>query len=129
MSSLDSAENFENSSSDILSYSDTAKKRGRKVKTGSEDEAALSKKPLKASFDEDKLPEGLASLLATQKQYNVRYDLGEIILEALAKLSDKDWSELSEEKIPENVKIMAALEDPDMREKLMNLINSSKLQN
>ena len=132
MSGLDSTENSDGLPVKTLGYSDapeSGKKRGRKAKSEADLGGILIKKPLKLSLDEEKLPEGLVNLLAIQKQYGVRYDLGDIILEALSKLSETDWAELSAEKIPENVIIMAALEDPEMRERLMSIINSTKLQN
>lgn len=130
MSSLDSAENFEEHSSSIQNYADEPKKRGRKAKGLSDDDSSsLVKKALKISLDEEKFPEGLQNLLASQKEYSVKYDIGEIILEALSKVSAADWAQMSDDHIPMNVKIMAAMENPEMREKLKNLLNTSKLSN
>lgn len=53
-------------------------------------------------------------------------DLAPLVSEALEQMSDEWWAEKLEELTPLEWKVQAALENPDMREKLMSLLEGQQ---
>ena len=51
------------------------------------------------------------------------FDLSEIVMEALAEVGDEWWKDKLESLTPLEYKLQAALENPDMREKLISILN------
>ncbi|MBC7661313.1 MAG: hypothetical protein H7249_16585 [Chitinophagaceae bacterium] len=63
----------------------------------------------------------------TLKERGVKnFELGDIVAEALATIPKEWWDAKVEEITPLEWKLHAALENPDMREKLMSLLNGQK---
>lgn len=54
------------------------------------------------------------------------FELGDIVAEALATVPKEWWDAKVDEITPLEWKLHAALENPDMREKLMSLLNGKK---
>jgi hypothetical protein len=63
----------------------------------------------------------------TLKERGVKnFELGDIVAEALATVPKEWWDAKIDEITPLEWKLHAALENPDMREKLMSLLNGKK---
>lgn len=63
----------------------------------------------------------------TLKERGVKnFELGDIVAEALATIPKAWWDAKIDEITPLEWKLHAALENPDMREKLMSLLNGKK---
>ncbi|RZA20624.1 MAG: hypothetical protein EOP10_17800 [Proteobacteria bacterium] len=63
----------------------------------------------------------------TLKERGVKnFELGDIVAEALATIPKEWWDAKIDEITPLEWKLHAALENPDMREKLMSLLNGKK---
>ncbi len=107
---------------------DAPKKRGRKTKIGglngvSDEVIDSGQTKIKLALEEDKLPEGFLNLITSLKKYGVKdIPLTSIVTEALNEVSQDDWDLLIDKVTPFEYKIKAAMEDPELKEKLMNLL-------
>ena len=54
------------------------------------------------------------------------FDLGAIVVEALAQVDEDWWKTKLESLTPLEYKLQAALENPDMREKLISILNNGE---
>jgi predicted TIM-barrel fold metal-dependent hydrolase len=69
----------------------------------------------------------LTSLMNTLKDRGVKNpDLGHVVAEALATIPEPWWEEKLDELTPLEWKVQAALDNPDMREKLVTLLEGKK---
>lgn len=118
----------ENATEDAFSAiqpEEVKKKRGRKPKEESESEE--TRKGLKLSFEEAELPEAVTDFIATLKTRGIKdYNLGDIFSEALKEVKDSFWDKKLEELTPLQWKLNAALTNPELKDKLLALLGSSK---
>ena len=89
-----------------------------------------STKPAKPAVKKHKITlqesdEGpLSNLLSSLKERGVRNpDLSQVVNAAFDKMDETFWEEQLEELTPLEVRVQEAMEDPEMRQKLMDLLN------
>ncbi len=83
-------------------------------------------KKLRLAITEDEQSH-LFQFQQTLKERGVKnYELGDIVAEALATVPKEWWDAKIDEVTPLEWKLHAALENPEMREKLMSLLNGKK---
>ncbi len=110
--------------------SSTKKKKAVEAQEDSSDQdlraGAQAGKKLRLVRAEDEQSQ-LFQFQQTLKERGVKnFELGDIVAEALATVPKTWWDAKIEEITPLEWKLHAALENPDMREKLMSLLNSAK---
>lgn len=121
---------------DILDISDedlgedepVKKRRGRKPKSAMADSdgETVSKKKVKISFDESEMPAGLSALVSKIREMGVKdVNVSEIILLALNLLTEEQWKELEAQYTPIELRIKAALNNPNTKDKLLELLSLS----
>lgn len=89
-------------------------------------QSANNAKKLRLVLAEDEQSQ-LFAFQQTLKERGVKsFELGDIVAEALATIPKEWWDAKIEEITPLEWKLHAALENPDMREKLMSLLNGKK---
>lgn len=87
---------------------------------------ANNNKKLRLALAEDEQSQ-LYAFQQTLKERGVKnFELGDIVSEALATVPKAWWDAKIDEITPLEWKLHAALENPDMREKLMSLLNGKK---
>lgn len=112
---------IEESSDEASSSAKSSKKAKRQ---GAEAKSNLKKIRLTIEEPEDGR---LHTFMNVLKDRGVRNpDLGVIISEALETVSEDWWNNKIEELTPLEWKVQAALENPDLREKLVNLLEGKK---
>lgn len=113
-------EDAHSASSEETSSSSEAKS---KRKGGAKVEPSLKKIRLTLEEAEDG---PLHQLQAKLKDRGIKNpDLGETVSEALATISEDWWAEKVEELTPLEWKLQAALENPELREKLVSLLETN----
>lgn len=88
--------------------------------------SAANNKKLRLVLAEDEQSH-LFAFQQTLKERGVKnFELGDVVAEALATIPKEWWDAKIDEITPLEWKLHAALENPDMREKLMSLLNGKK---
>lgn len=118
--------------SEVAQEVSTRKKKGVDVADDSIAEdlragaSAANNRKLRLVLAEDEQSQ-LFAFQQTLKERGVKnFELGDIVAEALATVPKEWWDAKIDEITPLEWKLHAALENPDMREKLMSLLNGKK---
>lgn len=124
MVDVDQDNNIEFEASPEAEVSSSKGPKKKEKRQGAEAKSQLKKIRLTLEEAEDGR---LHSLMNDLKDRGVKSpDLGPIITAALATIPDEWWTEKLEELTPLEWKVQAALENPDLREKLVSLLEGSK---
>lgn len=83
-------------------------------------------KKLRMTLVEDEQSQLFAFQQTLKERGLKNFELGDIVAEALATIPKEWWDAKVDEITPLEWKLHAALENPDMREKLMSLLNGKK---
>lgn len=89
-------------------------------------QGANSAKKLRLVIAEDEQSQLFAFQQVLKERGVKNFELGDIVAEALATVPKAWWDAKIDEITPLEWKLHAALENPDMREKLMSLLNGKK---
>lgn len=88
--------------------------------------AQAGSKKLRLTLVEDEQSQLFAFQQTLKERGLKNFELGDIVTEALATIPKEWWDAKVDEITPLEWKLHAALENPDMREKLMSLLNGKK---
>ena len=115
------------SDDDLLEEESAPKKRrGRRPKSELLGEAESYKKKIKVVFEESDLPAGLASFAAKMKTLGIKdVNMAELVVASLDLLTKEQWAQLEEKYTPIELRIKAALSNPNTKDKLLEILSMS----